>query len=230
VIASVHIADVGVGKTLGLQRKAPKPGDVPGLRMAEVSPAARFNGKVRPTLQFSRAGLIAFWDDDAALDAFLAEHPVAGALADGWRIRLAPLRAFGTWPGLPEDVPKPRTVEHEGPAAVITIARFRWSRVIKFFRTNAAAEASVLEAPGMLWAVAFGRPPFVATCSLWESADALREYAYGETSAGHPDAITANRTTPFHHQSAFIRFRPYASHGHLDGRNPLPESWMSAPP
>src|SRR6185436_9856693 len=106
-------------KAFALQRKAPKVGKVPGLRMAEVAPAARFNGKFRPSLNFGRIGLIAFWDDEAALDGFLRDHELATALAGGWRVRLEPLRAFGAWPGLPDDVPKPRSVEHDGPAAVI---------------------------------------------------------------------------------------------------------------
>ena len=117
--------------------------------MAEVAGAARFNGKVRPTLDVKRVGLIAFWDDDAALDAFLRDHELAAQLDGGWRVRLEPLRAFGAWPGLPEDVPRPRGVEHDGPAVVITIARFRWRRVLSFLRTNAKAEESFLAAKGM---------------------------------------------------------------------------------
>ena len=228
MIASVHVADLGVRKTFALQRKTPKVGEVPGLRMAEIAPAARFNGKFRPSLHWSRVGLIAFWDDDAALDTFLRDHEVAAALAGGWRVRLEPLRAFGDWPGLPDDLPRQRAVEHEGPAAVITIARFRWRRVISFFRTNAPAEASLLAAKGCLWTTAFGRPPFVATLSLWESDDAVRDYAYGDTNPGHPEAITANHATPFHHQSAFIRFRPYGIEGKLDGRNPIREGLLAS--
>jgi hypothetical protein len=39
--------------------------------------------------------------------------------------------------------------------------------------------------------------------------------------------IATDRAKPFHHQSAFIRFRPYGSEGKLDGRNPLAEEWMA---
>jgi hypothetical protein len=57
--------------------------------------------------------------------------------------------------------------------------------------------------------------------SLWESSDAAMDYAYSGQQAGHPEAVAANRVKPFHHQQAFIRFRPYASNGKLDGKNPL---------
>jgi hypothetical protein len=103
------------------------------------------------------------------------------------------------------------------------------SRIPRFLRTSSKAEARVVGAPGVIWATALARPPFFATCSLWESTDALSEYAYGSTEpTAHPDAIAVDRATPFHHQSAFIRFRPYRSQGHLDGRNPLPAAAAAA--
>jgi hypothetical protein len=171
--------------------------------------------------------MVAFWDDDAALDRFLADHPVAEALATGWRTRLEPLRAFGSWPGLDADVPRARAVPHDGPAAVLTLGRFKWRRAVPFLRTSRKAELAVVDAPGLLWATGMARPPFVATCSLWESSDALSDYAYGDAGDPHPGAIAADRAKPFHHREAFIRFRPYASEGRLDGRNPLPEHWMA---
>ena len=71
------------------------------------------------------------------------------------------------------------------------------------------------------------RPPFVATCSLWESSRALMTYAYGRGEPAHAHAIDAHEAKPFHHQSAFIRFRPYDSRGSLGGKNPLTEGWMA---
>ena len=43
----------------------------------------------------------------------------------------------------------------------------------------------------------------------------------------HPAAIAADKANGFHHESAFIRFRPYGSEGKLVGRNPLAETWMA---
>src|SRR5688500_11536319 len=105
MIASVHVADVGVRRALALLTKVPKPAAVPGLRSAKAGVAAPLGPSVLPRPNPRRVGLVALWDDDAALDRFLAEHPTAATLARGWHVRLAPLRAFGTWPGLPGDVP-----------------------------------------------------------------------------------------------------------------------------
>ena len=54
---------------------------------------------------------------------------------------------------------------------------------------------------------------------VWESTEALSSYAYGTANPAHPDAIAADRAKPFHHQEAFIRFRPYASHGSPDAQH-----------
>ncbi|MEX0663338.1 MAG: spheroidene monooxygenase [Acidimicrobiia bacterium] len=229
MIGSVHVADVGRRSALGLLRKAPKPASTPGLRNANLGITKPPSAKLRDAPDFGRVALVAFWDDDAALDRFLADTPLAHTLAGGWRVRLEPLRIHGSWPGVPDDLPRARTVEHDGPAAVLTLGRFRWHRVVPFLRTSAKAEGAVVDAAGKIWATALAKPPFVSTCSLWESDDALRAYAYGGERLAHPNAIAADRANGFHHQSAFIRFRPYGSEGELAGRNPLAESWMPAP-
>jgi hypothetical protein len=222
MIASVHIADVGARSALMITRKVPRAGSIAGLRSASVGLAGPLSGKVLPTVQFGRAALIAFWDDDAAIDRFLAGSPLAEKFASGWHVRLAPLRAFGTWPGLPGDIPAQRNVDHEGPVVVLTLGRPRTKELIRFLRTSAKAAASAVASPGKMWATGLARPPsFVATCSLWESARAASTFAYGHRDPGHPDAIATDQAKPFHHESAFIRFHPYAAHGSLGGKNPL---------
>jgi|SRR5581483_4939583 len=223
MIASVHIADVGPARALRVLRRRPT---ALGMRDAQVASTAALGGSLRPSPDLGRAALVAFWDDDAALDRFLATHPLAATMSGGWHVRLEPLRAFGSWPGLPDDLPRGRKVDHEGPAAVLTLGRLRLSQTTRFFRTSNKAENAVLGAPGLIFATAMARPPFVATCSLWESSEALSAYAYGGDRPAHPDAIAADRVKPFHHQQAFIRFRPYASQGSLAGRNSLAESWL----
>jgi hypothetical protein len=222
MIASVHIADVGPKAAFTIIRKVPAPGSIDGLRNANVAIAAPFSGTLLRVPQLGRAALVAFWDDDAALDRFLCDDPLAAEFADGWHVRLSPLRAYGSWPGLPREVPPERNVEQDGPVAALTLGRPRTSQLIRFLRTSAQAEASVVGAPGLLWTTAIARPPsFVGTCSLWESTRALSMYAYGRSDPRHPEAIAEGETKPFHHQQAFIRFAPYGAHGHLGGRNPL---------
>ena len=225
MLASVHVADIGPRRTFALVTQRRSHLTAPGLRHANLALCARLGGSLLTKPNVKRAALIAFWDDEPALEKFLAESPIAAALAHGWQLRMEPLRAHGSWPGLPDDLPKARAVTDTGPVAVLTMGRVRLPRLVPFLRTSAKAEAKLVGAPGLIWSTALARPPFVSTCSLWQSADATSAYAYA-SGAAHHDAIAAGRAKPFHHQEAFIRFRPVASSGHLDGANPLPESWL----
>jgi hypothetical protein len=226
VIASVHIADVGARSALEILRRAPRADSIRGLRQANVAIAAPLSQSRRPPPDLGRVALIAFWDDDDDLDRFLATHRLAARLGEGWHARLEPVRRWGSWPGLPDSVTTTRAVDQDGPLAVLTLGRLRLTQTVRFLRVSGKAEASALASPGLIWATALARPPFVATCSLWSATRALSTYAYGQRDPGHPDAIAAHAQKPFHHESAFIRFRPYGSEGALDGRNPLPANWM----
>jgi hypothetical protein len=227
MIASVHLADVGARSALTMSRKAPDPGLIPGLRRAETAIAAPLGPMMVPVPQFGRAALYAFWDDDPSLDRFLASHPIAAKYASGWHVRLRPLRAFGTWPGIPADITSARHVEHDGPVAVITMGRLRTSQAVRFLRASAKASEAALAAPGLLWATAVANPPsFVSTFSLWESSRASATYAFGTSQPAHPDAITNGEQEPFHHQQIFVRFAPYDAHGALAGKNPLSDSTL----
>lgn len=227
MIASVHIADVGARAALGRAGKAPRPSDVPGLRNANIGLAAPLSKRVLPSPQFGRAGLIAFWDDEASLDRFEADHPLAQLLADGWHARLEPLRMFGSWPGVPDDIARSRTDDVDGEKVVLTLGRLRLPQAPRFLRTSAKAEGALAGAPGLTWATGLAKPPFVATCSLWQSSKSLSDYAFGHGDPAHADAIKEQARKQFHHESAFIRFRPLSTRGKLGGKNPLPETATS---
>jgi hypothetical protein len=218
VIASVHLADVGLRALPSVLRGAPRAGAMPGLRHANVAIAAPLRKVPVP----GRVGYVAFWDDDAALDEFLSA-PFAQKLSSGWSARLEPLRMHGAWPGMPEATPAGRSVDYDGPAVVATLARTNMARVVPFLRTSAPAERAVLTAPGLVWATAMALPPFFSTVSLWSDAKSILGYAYGQKQPAHSDAMAADAKKPFHRENAFIRFRPYDVRGSLEGKNPLPE-------
>ena len=222
MILSVHIADVGKAAALRLlggrsPRSAP-----PGARYAELTGAVPLSPHVVPKPTLGRVGLIAAWDGDAAVDDFLVGHPLAKQLAHGWHVRLAPTRIFGAWSRLDglarDEVP----MAGDEPAAVLTLGRLRLTQTLRFLRASAAAEGLALREPALLASTALARPPsLVATFSLWQTTEAMRAYARGDADPGHKAAVHAHAARPFHHESAFIRFRPYASTGSWDGKDPL---------
>jgi hypothetical protein len=217
MIATVNIADLGPRTTLRSLRRRPTPADVPGLRWLDTAIAAPLASTRPPGLR--RSVMIAFWDDEAAAASFLREHPLAARYADsGFGAVLRPLRAFGAWPGLPDELPRARRADHDGPVVVTTLGRLRMTQAVRFLRASRPAERSAIAAAGFVWGTAAARPPFMATVSLWSSDEAAAAYAYGgDPQAGHPGAITQQRRKDFHHESAFVRHAPLAVTGSLPG-------------
>lgn len=182
------------------------------MRYAETMALAPLSSRLLPSPSRGSVGLIAAWDDDAALDAFLAEHPTAAALASGYRTRLHPTRVVGAWPQLP-DLPRHEQPQREGPVAVLTLGHLRLQRTAAFLRASARAEADALASPALLLATALARPPrLVATFSVWRDIASMRNYV-GQFAGGHRHATASHAARPFHRRSAFIRFEPYDETG-----------------
>jgi len=221
MIATVDIADLGVRRTLGSLRHRPAPAIIPGLRWLDTAAAVPLASKHPPG--FRRTVMIAFWDDEDAAATFMREHPLGKRFAEnGFHAVLRPLRAYGAWPGLPDEVPRARAISHDGPVLVTTLGKLRVSQAVRFLRASRPAERSALAAAGFVWGTAATRPagmhpPFMATISLWSTADAAAAYAYADPDAGHPRAVTKQRRKDFHHESAFIRHAPLAMTGSVHG-------------
>jgi hypothetical protein len=219
MLVSVHIADLGPLRSLEALWRPPRVDRVPGLTSAVTVFTATLGSRRPPPP--GRAAMIASWEDDAALDRFLGQDRLGRRLAEGWHVRLEPLRVFGSWPAIPGLPEREQPHDSEEPVVVLTLGRPRLKRLRPFFRAAAPAEADAVAEPGLLASAGLARPPrLVSTFSIWRSAAEMRDYA---TRAGgtHSAAVDADRERPFHHESAFIRFRPYASRGSWDGRDPL---------
>jgi hypothetical protein len=211
MIVSVDIAAVGLRQGLQVLAKRPRVEEVEGLRYAETVFTAPLGAGLLPKPSLGTVALIAAWDDDEALDRF-ATHPLARRLSSGWQVRMAPLRVSGRWPEMPGLPEKQLPVDPEEPVAVLTLGRVKLWRLRPFLRAAAPAEADAVAEPGLIASTAFGRPPLVSTFSLWRTAAEMRDYAYRQ-GGSHRAAVADDRARPFHHQSAFIRFRPYATRG-----------------
>ncbi len=221
MIVSVHIAEVGPRGAAEVLLRPPKPDRVPGLTYAETTTTAPLGEPLLPPRGLRRVAMIAAWDGDAALDEFSDRHPLARRLAGGWQVRLQPLRIAGAWAGMPGLPARPLPVDEEEPVGILTLGRLRLLRTGAFRRSAGPAEAEAIASPALLAGTGLARPPrLVATFTLWRGAGAMRRYATGGGGT-HRAAMEADRARPFHHESAFVRFRPYASQGSWDGRDPL---------
>lgn len=222
MFVSIHLADVGPLQAQRMLLRGIDATKVSGMTYAEPALTAPL-GRRFPRPRLDRIGLIAAWDDDSSLDGFLAGHPFGERLAGGWHTRLEPRRCFGSWAGMSGLPTKELPVRDDEPVAALTLGRLRFLRTRPFLKSGAPAERDAVRNPAVLASTGLARlagPRLVSTFSIWRSAAAMREYAFAKDGT-HQAAVRADRARPFHHESAFIRFRPYASQGSWDGRDPL---------
>jgi len=172
-----------------------------------------------------RWALFAVWEDEAALDAFLAESPVPArwrALSrEEWHVRLAPRRAHGAWGGVnPLDGASGEIAEGH-PVAVLTRATIRPRRLLAFYRSLLPPSTDLVRRPGLIDSVGIGEWPVArqATFSLWRTLADAQEFAYER--ADHRTVIARTRAEGWYTEELFARFAPYGSQGTWNGRDPL---------
>src|SRR5918992_3434822 len=196
-----------------------------------------------------RWALFAVWEEEAALDRFLAGSAVAARWRDlgeeDWHVRLAPLRARGAWGGTnpladgalgaagepvlgdPESVPLDPGAERAGvppatgPVAILTRATIRPLKLVAFYRSVLPPAADVIRQPGLIESIGIGEWPVArqATFSLWRDLAGPLEYAYRRPD--HTEVVRRTRAERWYSEELFARFRPYGSEGTWDGADPL---------
>jgi spheroidene monooxygenase len=196
---------------------------VPGLRFGQVMGSGHGGGfGLRPSA--THQGLFLVFDDDAAADAFLDRSPLVAAYrARARELFSVKLRAFacrGAWGGRAPFVVDERLaaeVDAGAPVAALTRATIRPTRVFRFWRRAAPAQASATSAPGCLLAAGLGEAPLVrqATFTIWSSVDAMARYA---RQGAHQAAIDAAYGEDFFSEYLFTRFLPYGARGTWHGR------------
>lgn len=222
-LLSMQLVEGGPRVAMPVLRNRPRPSEVTGMTWAQTLLTAPLPARFPPRPH--GAALLAAWSDEAALDEFLETHPLAERLAGGWQVRLQPLRAYGAWPSLPGLGEPEQPVADDEPVAVITLGRLRLSRVRPFLQASRPAEEQVVREPGVLLTSALARPPrIVSTFSVWRTAREMRDYAVGRSGTAHLQATRAHQAEPFHHESVFARFRPFAARGRWQGLSPLADA------
>jgi hypothetical protein len=170
-----------------------------------------------------RWGLLAAWDDPAALVAFERRSPVSAAwrrlATERWRADLVPVRSRGTWAG--QDPFQPPAPPGSGPVAAVTRARLTPGRMRRFWRAVPPVAADLRSAGGLRLAVGIGEAPFglQGTFSVWDSAEAMSDYAY--RGAAHRAAVTRTPGEGWYAEELFARFRVLQTTGTVGGRDPL---------
>lgn len=200
----------------------------PGLRHAELLTQMTLGAPVvsPQRLRLTRLAMFAAWDDESALDSFLADHPLGRRFALGWHVRLEYLRRWGEVADF-ADLPRSagRTAADE-PVVAVTLARMRLRELPRFLHWGRPVERQVRDHPGTTLAMAAMRPIHtVSTFSIWRSAREMTDMVHGRTTEPgaerHVAAMGERDRRDFHHEFTTLRFRPLAERGTWDQRSEL---------
>ena len=200
---------------------------VPGLAFSQLLGSGAANGfGFWPHWQ--RYGFIATWADAAAAAAFFATNELWGSYArrsvEIWTAELLPLQGHGAWNGrnpFATEGAAPARPAPSAPVAVLTRASIRLRRAARFWRYVEPTSRAVQGAPGLRLAIGLGELPLVrqATFSVWESTEAMQQYAYRQVA--HREVVQLTRREGWYSEELFERFQVLSSRGTVDGRTPL---------
>ena len=151
-----------------------------------------------------RWGLIAQVHDIEAFDQSSVVKRWRKNSVDEFRAVLEPISSHGKWAGKEPFVATAK--DWNGQVAAITRARIKWHQNFRFWSSVPPVTMSLKSAPGLISAIGIGEAPIglQGTFSLWESAAAIREFAY--KGAAHQKAIADTATYNWYSEELFARF------------------------
>ena len=151
-----------------------------------------------------RWGLLADVSDIDAFDRSFVVKRWRKNCVDEFRAVIEPISSHGKWSNKEPFVPSVQN--WEGQVIAITRARIAWKQNLRFWKAVPPVTASLKSTPGLVAAIGIGEAPIglQGTFSIWESAAALKDFAYrGEA---HIAAISATKKYSWYSEELFSRF------------------------
>ena len=149
-------------------------------------------------------GLIASVEDIEKFDNSFVVKRWRRISQSEFRAILEPISSHGQWAGKEPFLATAK--DWDGQVAAITRARIKWSQNVRFWRSVPPVTISLKSAPGLVAAIGIGEAPIglQGTFSLWESAAAIRDFAY--KGAAHQKAIADTSAFNWYSEELFARF------------------------
>lgn len=151
-----------------------------------------------------RWGLIAEVNDTYAFDHSFVIRQWRKNCTDEFRAIIEPISSHGQWAKQEPFISSVK--DWTGPVVAITRARIKWHQNLRFWSSVPPVTMSLKSAPGLISAIGIGEAPIglQGTFSLWESGEAIKNFAY--KGAAHQKAIADTSTYKWYSEELFSRF------------------------
>jgi hypothetical protein len=122
-----------------------------------------------------------------------------------FRVVLDPIASTGMWSKQKPFEPSAPT-NFQGQVVAITRARIKATQTMRFFKSVPPVTASLHASPGLISTIGIGEAPIglQGTFSLWESMQAIKDFAY--KGAAHQKAIAQTSEFDWYAEELFARF------------------------
>lgn len=161
-----------------------------------------------------RWGLIVEVQDIDSFDQSFVVKQWRKNSASEFRALLEPISSHGQWAKQEPFIATAK--DWNGPVAAITRARIKWHQNFRFWSSVPPITMSLKSAPGLISAIGIGEAPIglQGTFSLWESAEAIKNFAY--KGAAHQKAIADTSAFNWYSEELFARFAVREIRGSLE--------------
>jgi hypothetical protein len=135
-----------------------------------------------------------------------------------FRAMLSPLSSHGLWAREnPFDFTAPLS-NPDAQIAAITRARIKWNKNFIFWKSVPPVVIDLHSNPGLVAAIGIGEAPIglQGTFSLWQSASALRDFAY--KGRAHQVAIEQTKSIGWYSEELFARFEVLEIRGEISSK------------
>ena len=180
-----------------------------------------------PLPDWSVYSLLQVWESENDADIFFKEAAIfqkyRAHTSEIWTIYLKNITAKGAWSGANPFRASENLDADNKNFAVITRATIKIKYLAKFWSYVPRSQNPLRGAEGLIFTKGIGEIPIVqmATFSLWESAELMKNFAY--KSAEHREAITKTRELGWYKEELFARFQPFKSIGKWNGEILMPD-------
>jgi hypothetical protein len=202
----------------------PKLAKVPGLLFYKLLGSGRGRGfSIKPN--FYRYGMLCTWENDEAAANFFRNADLMMEYEqhtfESWTCYMHPLQSHGQWDKQEPFSPVVSEPYSSGPIAVLTRASINLRALPNFWRFVPQSSKALDEADGLLCSIGLGELPLIrqATFSIWESAEAMKTYAYRNPK--HQEVIRRTRSENWYSEELFARFIPLKTIGTWNGTDPV---------